>query len=105
MPNGSEAYEQRVRVVSLNEESFTGIFTRIKDGSVLAVLFDAQNETVLKFFLSVDSAFDIIDHLLTDPFDAMAVIDAKARVVFVSPIHEKFFGLRPGRPWGETFAK
>lgn len=67
----------------------------------VAILLGEAGEISLQFFLNVDFANDIIEHLLTDPFDAMAVIDAKERLVFVSPIHEKFFGLKAGEGVGK----
>lgn len=72
------------------------------DGGWLAVLFSEAGGTGLKFLLGVDFAFDILEHLLTDPYDAMAIIDAKAHLVFVSPVHEKFFGLQPGEGVGRN---
>ncbi|ASV84860.1 AAA domain family protein [Ochrobactrum quorumnocens] len=67
----------------------------------IAIMLGEAGETSLQFFLNVEFANDIIEHLLTDPFDAMAVIDAKERLVFVSPIHEKFFGLKAGEGVGK----
>jgi len=98
----AEASEKRLRMISFNDERLTAIVSPISGGGALVVIFAAGDQTVLKFFLSVDFAFDIVNYLLTDPFEAMAVVDAKARVVFVSPIHEKFFGLRPGEAVGRN---
>jgi len=66
------------------------------------LFFEHVSETVMRFFTQVEFAFDIIEHILSDPYDAMAVIDSKAQLVFVSPIHEKFFGLRTGESLGRN---
>jgi transcriptional regulator with PAS, ATPase and Fis domain len=95
-----EATEQRIAAISLTDNRYTAVIIPFEGGK-LALLFAEPSDAVLKFLLGVDFAFDIINHILTDPYDAMAVVDAKERLVFVSPIHEKFFGLRPGEGVGQ----
>ncbi|MBW6418518.1 sigma-54-dependent Fis family transcriptional regulator [Celeribacter sp. PS-C1] len=69
-------------------------------GGYIVLLSDEPGENVLNFVLNVDFAYDIIEHILTDPYDAMAVVDAKAKLAYISPVHEKFFGLRAGEGLG-----
>ncbi|MCQ9615448.1 hypothetical protein L1889_00845 [Paenalcaligenes niemegkensis] len=90
-----EALERRLQVVTFTDAHYIAIVTALEEGT-LVVFFGGYSETVLKFLMGVDFAFDIIEHLLLDPFDAMVMIDAKERLVFVSPIHEKYFGLKEG---------
>jgi len=71
------------------------------NGGHLVLLSDGPTETVMRFFLNVDFAYDILDHVLTDPYDAMVVIDAKGKLSFISPVHEKFFGLQAGEGTGK----
>lgn len=97
----AEAIERRITPVLLNDASHIALATAIQGGR-LVLLFENVSETVMRFFTQVDFAFDIIDQILSDPFDAMAVIDAKAQLVFVSPIHEKFFGLKTGESIGRN---
>lgn len=66
------------------------------DGADLVVLSEAPGDAVLEFVAAVDFAWDIIEHVVTDPFDAMTVVDARARVAYISPVHEAFFGLDRG---------
>ncbi len=70
------------------------------EGNRLVLLFEPPTDTVMNFLLNVDFAYDIIDHILTDPYDAMAIVDAHEKVAFISPVHEKFFGLNPGEATG-----
>jgi transcriptional regulator with PAS, ATPase and Fis domain len=51
---------------------------------------------VLEFIGSVDFAYDVIEHLLTDPFEAMTVVDKNKNIAYISPVHEGFFGLGHG---------
>jgi len=66
----------------------------------LVVLSEAPTDAVFEFVAAVDFAWDILNHLLTDPFDAMTVVDAQARIAFISPVHERFFGLGRGEAIG-----
>ena len=65
----------------------------------LYLLSDAP-DAVTDFLGSVDFAYDILNHLVTDPFEAMTVVDAEARIVFISSVHERFFGLGRGEGTG-----
>lgn len=94
-----QAREKRMFPVLLAEESYVGHIADVADG-YLILLSVPPGENVLNFVMSVDFAYDIIDHVLTDPYDAMAVINDKAHLTYISPVHEKFFGLRPGEGIG-----
>jgi transcriptional regulator with PAS, ATPase and Fis domain len=62
----------------------------------MLVLSETPGDALLNFIGSVDFSWDILQHLLTDPFDAMTIVDDKAKIVYISPIHEAFFGLKAG---------
>ncbi len=95
----AEAYEKRFVPILLPEMRFSSVVTRVDEGTLIAI--DAPtSDTVLDFLLNVEFAYDIFHHVLTDPFDAMTVVDADARLVFLSPIHEHFFKLRSGEGIG-----
>lgn len=55
---------------------------------------DEPDAALLEFFGSVDFAMDIMRHLITNPFEAMTVVDAKGFVRYLSPVHEKFFNIK-----------
>ena len=65
-----------------------------------AAIVDGLMDSVFEFAAAVDFAWDIIHHLLTDPFNAMTVVDADGKVAFLSPVHEGFFGLDHGAAIG-----
>jgi transcriptional regulator with PAS, ATPase and Fis domain len=69
------------------------------DGEAV-LLGDPPGDALLAFLSTVDFAWDVLHHLVTDPHDAMTVVDASARVAYLSPVHERFFGLDPGSAIG-----
>ena len=85
--------------ILLNDRKLIGYASPTSDGCLI-LLATNPSDTVLRFMMTVDFSFDIIDHVLTDPYDAMVVIDTKGDVVFISPVHEKFFGIEPGEGSG-----
>lgn len=95
----AEAAEARLKPIMFTDARYSALVTRMEAGT-LVMVFKGIADTVLTFLTNVDFAFDIIEHILTDPFDAMAVVDARDRLVYISPVHEKFFGLRPGEGTG-----
>lgn len=94
-----EATERRLVGIFCDDARYAAVVSQLENGWI-AFLFPEIGATTMKFLTSVDFVFDILEHLLTDPYDAMAIVDDKARLVFVSPIHEKFFGLHPGEGIG-----
>jgi PAS domain S-box-containing protein len=96
-----DALRRRMVPVLLNDAKYLAMVTEFEDGT-LVLLSEAPSGTVLDFFLNVDFAYDIIDHILSDPYDAMAVIDATGKMAYISPVHEKFFGLQCGEAIGKN---
>jgi PAS domain S-box-containing protein len=96
----TDARERRLVPVLFADRSLTAVVTPIGDG-LMVVLSEPPSNTVFDFMLGVDFAYDIIEHILTDPYDAMAVVDRQERLAYISPVHEKFFGLQPGEAIGK----
>ncbi len=92
----------RRRLVALRparDLSLLALLVPLRPGE-LVVLSEAPTDAVFEFVAAVDFAWDILHHLVTDPFDAMTIVDARARVAFISPVHERFFGLGRGEAIG-----
>jgi transcriptional regulator with PAS, ATPase and Fis domain len=71
------------------------------DESVCFILARHEHDDPLvDFVASVDFAEDIFRHFITSPYEAMVVVDANARIRYLSPVHERFFGLRNGEAIG-----
>lgn len=95
-----DAAERRIVPIMFNDASCVAFYTPLEDGA-LTILSTQPTDTVLDFLINVDFAYDILNHILTDPYDAMAVVDSKERLAFISPVHEEFFGLQAGEGIGK----
>jgi transcriptional regulator with PAS, ATPase and Fis domain len=66
------------------------------DATVLVALHRDGRDALFEFVGSVEFAGDILAHFLINPYEALAVVDRDAIIRYMSPVHERFFGLRPG---------
>ena len=94
-----EARFKRLQALTLDRVSYVLLIIQFPKGDLI-VISEAPGQAVMDFVGSVDFAYDIIEHLLTDPFEAMTVVDSKKRLVYISPVHEGFFGLNRGEANG-----
>ena len=99
----NEAIKRRLMPVATNKQKLLVIWVHVMDQHV-GVIVDKVSDTVFEFTAAIDFAWDIVNHLLSDPFSAMTVVDAEARVAFLSPVHEGFFGLDRGAAIGRPVA-
>jgi transcriptional regulator with PAS, ATPase and Fis domain len=95
-----ELRERRLITLNLDRKGYAILLAPTEDGELL-VISHAPGDALLHFIGSVNFAWDIIQYLLTDPHDAMTIVDHDARLVFISPIHEAFFGLKLGEGNGK----
>ncbi|MHA6688065.1 sigma-54 interaction domain-containing protein [Mesorhizobium sp. A556] len=86
--------------IIMKDARLAAMITATADGTIV-LLSELASDTVVNFLANVDFAYDIIEHILTDPYDAMVVVDADEKLAFMSPAHEKFFGLESGQAWGK----
>lgn len=64
---------------------------------VCFLIFSAgEGDELIEFIASVDFASDILRYFITNPYEAMNVIDAEGKLLYMSPIHEKSIGLNRG---------
>ncbi|HJV79670.1 sigma-54 interaction domain-containing protein [Noviherbaspirillum sp.] len=70
-----------------------------------AVVFLIQpvkgRSTLFEFVSSVDFAQAVFDYFLNNPYESMVVVDDQARIQFIPPVHEKFFGIKRGEAIGK----
>jgi transcriptional regulator with PAS, ATPase and Fis domain len=100
----AEMERKRLGVLSLNGRKLTVLWCRVEEGALLAFR-EGVGDTVFDFVAAVDFAYDIFEHLLSNPFDGMTVVDRDAILRFISPIHEKFFNHRHGEAIGMPVQK
>ena len=72
-----------------------------EDGTLFVNETSNVGNPLFEFVASVPFAGDILEHLLTDPYDAMTVVDTDGIVRYISPVHSRFFGLEPGEGVGK----
>ena len=94
-----EARARELQPIILDRVNYALLVTQFHEGDLI-VISEAPGQIVMDFIGSVDFAYDVIEHMLSDPFDAMTVVDCKKRLVYVSPVHEQFFGLNHGEANG-----
>ena len=100
----AEMERKRLGVLSLNGRKLTVLWCQVEEG-VLLVFREGVGDTVFDFVAAVDFAYDIFEHLLSNPYDGMTVVDHKAIVRFISPIHERFFHQHRGEAIGMPVQK
>jgi len=61
----------------------------------------SSNDVLFEFAATVEFADDILRHLLTSPYEALTVVDREGLLRFISPVHERFFGLSRGEAAGK----
>jgi len=71
-----------------------------RDAVCFLIFVLQEGDELSEFVASVEAAPDILRHFVTDPFKAMVVVDTSARITYMSPVHERFFGLKHGEAIG-----
>ncbi len=95
----AEAREKRIFPINFTDMQLTGLIVEAGESNVV-ILFAAPGETIPNFLIGVDFAWDIIEQILTDPYDGMVVADKDDVVRFMSPLHEHSLNLAPGEGVG-----
>ena len=52
-----------------------------------------EGDPLFEFVSAVDFSADILRHFVTNPYEAITVVDDHARIRYMSPVHQKFFGV------------
>ncbi len=94
-----DAKRRRLVNIEIDREKLVILWISVED-FYLGVIAGDASDPVFEFIGAIDFAWDIIHHLITDPFNAMTVVDEKAKIVYLSPVHEGFFGLDRGAAIG-----
>lgn len=96
-----DAVQRRFMPILLNNGQFVCLVSPYSAGYVV-LISSPSADAVLQFVMLVDFAYDILNHILNDPYDAMTIVDENAKMAYISPVHEKFFGLEPGGGVGKN---
>ena len=87
--------------IQAGDASYVVLRLATGDGQLFLVRPESERSPLVDFITGVDFAFEILNHLLSSPYEAMTVVDGDGILRFMSPVHERFFGLRPGEAVGK----
>lgn len=74
---------------------------RSPEADVLFLHPAARDKTLFDFVGSVDFAHAILNYFVTNPYEAVVVVDRNATIRFMSPVHEHFLGFQTGEAIGK----
>lgn len=88
--------QQRMQAIKVAGDERILTLIPLRTGVLVLVHTGKASSTMVDFLASVDFSFDILEHFLTSPYEGVTVVDAEGRLRFISPVHEKFFGMARG---------
>lgn len=75
---------------------------RVTPDAIVFLIHSATGEpSLFDFIASVDFAHAIFSYFINSPYESMVVVDDQARIKFVPPVHEAFFGIKRGEGIGK----
>lgn len=84
-----------------DDPGFTVVCVSSVEATLFAVFEREENDVLFDFASTVGCADDILRHLLTNPYQAITVVDKDGYIRYLSPVHERFFGLARGEAYGK----
>lgn len=87
------------------EDRLIALYRTGDDATVFFLQSALEEPTLFEFVAGVDFAFSIFTYLLNSPYEAMVVVDNEARVRYVPPVHEAFFGMKHGEAVGQPVTR
>jgi transcriptional regulator with PAS, ATPase and Fis domain len=98
---GQAAGEARaLQTIVLNGKRMVVLRCPCTDATLYLVHHNEDCDALLEFVGSVDFAYPLLNHMLSDRFEAITVVGTDACVRYISPTHEAFFGLDRGEAVG-----
>jgi len=86
----SDLKKRRISTLNLDQTTYTVLGVPTEAGDLL-LFSSGVTEAVLQFLTGVDIAYDVFDYLVSEPANAMTVINRDGQLVYVSPHHESLF--------------
>ena len=97
----AEQAGQRVFGLSDQVAPLVAVAYPASEATAIIVMMREPNDSLFEFAATVEFAGDILRHLLTNPYEALTVVDREGIVRYISPVHERFFGLPAGGGLGK----
>lgn len=88
--------ERRLRTVDIDGVQHVALFLPMETGMLCLVRNEEGASTLIDFVSTVDFSYDILEHFLTNPYEGATVVDAEGKLRYISPVHERFFGMKRG---------
>ncbi|NMY13638.1 sigma 54-interacting transcriptional regulator [Pseudomonas veronii] len=95
------AQGQRMLAVDIDGVPQVAVVLRNDSHSLVVFHPDESDRALFDFIATVDIAFDILHHFITNPYEGITVVDRDAVLRYISPVHERFFGYKPGGAVGQ----
>ncbi len=93
---------RRISALSHKDASYVVLTGHVADGQTAVIVHrEDKSSTLMDFIVSVDIAFDILNHFLTNPYEGVTVVDRDSVLRYLSPVHERFFGHSRGDAVGQ----
>ena len=80
----SELARKKLASIQLPEISL-GAFAHKVDEGLVVVLSELPSDVVHRFLTSVDFAYEVLEHVLSDPSEAINIVDTDGNIRFLSP--------------------
>jgi transcriptional regulator with PAS, ATPase and Fis domain len=71
------------------------------DATLFFIQRASSKSTLFDFVANVDFALSVFDYFLNNPYESVVVVDDQARIQYIPPVHEKFFGIEHGEAIGK----
>lgn len=92
---------RRMLAVEIDGIPQIGVVIRNNNHSLVILHADESDYALFDFITTVDIAYDILHHFITNPYEGITVVDKDAVLRYISPVHERFFGFKPGGAIGQ----
>ncbi|MFM0174717.1 sigma 54-interacting transcriptional regulator [Paraburkholderia sediminicola] len=96
---GSVPLKQLFTLTSL-ERPLSIAAVNSSQGACFLIFETDGGDELVEFIAGVDFAHDILRHFITNPYEAITVVDTAGTLRYISPVHERFFGLSHGEAVG-----
>ncbi len=100
LPPAEDHRAGRIFDIEVDGERHIGLALVDAGQSTLLLRRAAAGAALFDFLGAVPFAGAILEHFLTNPYQAITVVDHTGHIRFISPVHEAFFGLRAGEGTG-----
>lgn len=93
--------QQRGMLALDGEPKLIASFRSDKEVTLFFIQYASSKSSLFDFVANVDFAHVVFDYFLNNPYESVVVVDEQARVQYIPPVHERFFGIEHGEAIGK----